>query len=103
MSNNKLNEPILAMSKELLKRMKIDAKDVQIRGIHVLFKYEGVSVICKIKETKLFDFIEFKEEEEAYRNFMNQREKKVESEKSIFTRKREGDVCLRTFFQPRAF
>ena len=103
MSNNKLNEQTLAMSKELLKRMKIDAKDVQIRGIHVLFNYEDIFVICKIKETKLFDFIEFKEEEEAYRNFMNQREKKVESEKSIFTRKREGDVCLRTFFQPRAF
>lgn len=103
MSNNKLNEPILAMSKELLKRMKIDAKDVQIRGIHVLFNYEDIFVICKIKETKLFDFIEFKEEEEAYRNFMNQREKKVECEKSNFIRKRESDVCIRSFFEPKAF
>lgn len=96
------SDNVLEMGKRLLIKMGIKAKEVSVRGIHLYFVNDETHVICKIKGKNLFDFIEFANKEEAIEFFKKQRVSIV-SEPRIIERKREGEICLRTFFGVKAF
>lgn len=83
---------------ELFKEMNLNVKDFKSRGHHLLFNYENLFIVCKKNKNKLFDFIEFTDENVAKEFFLKQRTtKNIVPVKTI--RKRENEICIRTLFK----
>lgn len=84
----------------LLRNMKIYINDVEIRGNHLFFNYdESISVVCKIGDDILFDFIEFENDIEAAREyFLKQREKVLIPIEVQRKRERQKNICFRSLF-----
>lgn len=99
--NTEINE-VIEIGKKLLNEMGVKVKEISARGIHIYFVADESHVICKIKEKKLFDFVEFTNKEEAIETFKKQRVP-IEHKPRIIERRREGDICLRSFFVIKAF
>ena len=87
---------------KLLNKMKIVTSEVDIRGHHLFFKYEDISIVWKIGNNILFDFIEFEKEEIAKEYFLKQR---INTTIVFFQYKRCRlyEICLRSIFKQRGF
>ena len=99
-SDSRIQEKIKCIN--LLKDMKIDVKDVEIRGYHLFFSTIELNVVCKIGDDILFDFIEFNDVDEAKEHFYKQREK-VSIKIHKVKRFREEQICLRSIFSTSIF
>lgn len=86
----------------LLKDMKINTDEIEIRGHHLLFTYDNDSVVCKIGDDVLFDFLDFDNIDAAKEYFYKQREK-VSVKIHKVKRFREEQICLRSIFKKTIF
>jgi hypothetical protein len=87
---------------KLLRDMKINTDEVEIRGYHLFFTYDNNAVVCKIGEDILFDFIDFENVSEAKEYFHKQREK-VSVKIHKVKRFREEQICIRSIFNQTIF
>lgn len=88
----------------LLREMKINAYDVEIRGYHLLFTYDNSSaVVCKIGDDILFDFIEFENDIGAAKEYFYKQREKISVKIHKVKRSREEQICLRSIFNTTIF
>lgn len=87
----------------LLRDMKINAEEVEIRGYHLFFKFEDVSVVCKIGDDVLFDFVEFENDFDAAKEYFYKQREKTSVKMQKVKRFREEQICLRSIFNTTFF
>ena len=86
-----------------LRDMKINTEEVEIRGYHLFFRCEEVSVICKMSDDILFDFVEFENDFDAAKEYFYKQRKNISVKIHEVKRFREEQICLRSIFNGTIF
>ena len=100
-NNLRILEKIKCLS--LLRDMKINTEEVEIRGYHLFFRCEEVSVICKMSDDILFDFVEFENDFDAAKEYFYKQRKNISVKIHEVKRFREEQICLRSIFNGTIF